>query len=94
MTESKVGHDVLRAASILQHGGIVAVPTETVYGLGALARDQNARQSDVGPARGRRPRGPSRLRTRWWSVPRGLGVDDRGLHRRSSPSASAGRSDL
>jgi len=42
VTESKVGHDVLRAASILQHGGIVAVPTETVYGLGALARDQHA----------------------------------------------------
>ncbi|MFZ9929572.1 MAG: L-threonylcarbamoyladenylate synthase [Ilumatobacteraceae bacterium] len=42
MTDPKVGHDVLRAASILQHGGIVALPTETVYGLGALARDQNA----------------------------------------------------
>lgn len=42
MTDSKFGHDVRRAASILQHGGIVALPTETVYGLGALARDQNA----------------------------------------------------
>jgi L-threonylcarbamoyladenylate synthase len=30
---------VRRAAAILQHGGLVAFPTETVYGLGAVATD-------------------------------------------------------
>lgn len=30
--------DVARAAGVLQSGGLVAFPTETVYGLGALAR--------------------------------------------------------
>ena len=31
--------DVLKAAAILRDGGLVAFPTETVYGLGAAARD-------------------------------------------------------
>ena len=33
---------VLRAADILAHGGIVAIPTETVYGLAASAFDDEA----------------------------------------------------
>ena len=33
---------VKHAASILADGGLVAIPTETVYGLGALATDENA----------------------------------------------------
>jgi len=35
-------HDVERAAAILRDGGLVAFPTETVYGLGAAARDPQA----------------------------------------------------
>ena len=31
-----------RAAAVLRHGGLVAFPTETFYGLGALARDAAA----------------------------------------------------
>ncbi|MCI8609547.1 MAG: threonylcarbamoyl-AMP synthase [Firmicutes bacterium] len=34
--------DILRAAQILQEGGLVAFPTETVYGLGANALDEEA----------------------------------------------------
>ncbi len=34
--------DIDRAASVLEQGGIVAFPTETVYGLGALATDEDA----------------------------------------------------
>ncbi len=34
--------DVQRAAAILRDGGLVAFPTETVYGLGAAARDASA----------------------------------------------------
>jgi len=42
VTQNLIGEDVRHAASILQRGGIVALPTETVYGLGALARDHVA----------------------------------------------------
>lgn len=34
--------DLARASDILRSGGLVAVPTETVYGLGANAFDKNA----------------------------------------------------
>ena len=34
---NRIGDDVVRAASILKAGGLVAFPTETVYGLGANA---------------------------------------------------------
>jgi L-threonylcarbamoyladenylate synthase len=34
--------DVQRAAQLLEEGGVVAFPTETVYGLGALASDGDA----------------------------------------------------
>lgn len=34
--------EVERAASLLSNGGLVAFPTETVYGLGASARDRGA----------------------------------------------------
>src|SRR6056297_1079120 len=37
-----VGQDVDRAAEILRAGGLVAVPTETVYGLAANAFDEQA----------------------------------------------------
>jgi len=33
------GANVARAAALLRAGGVVAFPTETVYGLGALAFD-------------------------------------------------------
>lgn len=36
------GESVSRAANILQNGGIVAIPTETVYGLAASAYDEDA----------------------------------------------------
>ena len=34
--------NILRCADIIKSGGIVAFPTETVYGLGANAKDDNA----------------------------------------------------
>ncbi|MCG6156126.1 L-threonylcarbamoyladenylate synthase [Rubinisphaera margarita] len=39
---SPIGQDVDRAASILRCGGLVAMPTETVYGLAANAFDPTA----------------------------------------------------
>lgn len=40
--ESMTGEDLLPAVKILQRGGLVAFPTETVYGLGADALDEKA----------------------------------------------------
>ena len=37
-----IGQDVDKAVEILREGGLVAIPTETVYGLGANALDVNA----------------------------------------------------
>lgn len=34
--------DIIRAAEVLKAGGLVAIPTETVYGLGADARNETA----------------------------------------------------
>ena len=49
------GDDVARAVEVLRRGGLVAFPTETVYGLGADAsRDEAAVAADLrgeGPAR-------------------------------------------
>lgn len=42
MSGSGVGADVDRAARLLLGGGVVAIPTETVYGLSAMARDEMA----------------------------------------------------
>lgn len=36
------GTDVRRAAEIVRRGGTIAYPTETVYGIGALATDEKA----------------------------------------------------
>ena len=33
----RVGQDIEKAAALIQNGELVALPTETVYGLGALA---------------------------------------------------------
>ena len=43
--------EVRRAAQILRAGGLVAFPTETVYGLGANALDENeiAAIFEIGP---------------------------------------------
>ena len=41
-TELLTQQDVPRAAEILQKGGLVGIPTETVYGLGANALDGTA----------------------------------------------------
>ncbi len=38
----KVGVDIQKAISILNDGGVVAIPTETVYGLAANALNENA----------------------------------------------------
>jgi L-threonylcarbamoyladenylate synthase len=38
----EIGKDILKAAEIIQKGGLVAFPTETVYGLGANAMDPMA----------------------------------------------------
>lgn len=37
---SKIGIDIEKAKQILQQGGLVAIPTETVYGLAANALDE------------------------------------------------------
>jgi L-threonylcarbamoyladenylate synthase len=42
MTMCKMDEDVARAADVLRAGGIVAVPTETVYGLAGKADDEAA----------------------------------------------------
>lgn len=42
MTEPRIGTDVERAVDILRSGGIVGLPTETVYGLGADASNADA----------------------------------------------------
>ena len=34
-TEALTARDAARAAAILRQGGLVGIPTETVYGLGA-----------------------------------------------------------
>jgi L-threonylcarbamoyladenylate synthase len=39
-----VGNDVGRAVEIVKNGGVIAYPTETVYGVGALATDIGALQ--------------------------------------------------
>jgi len=39
---AEIGDDVERAARILERGGLVAIPTETVYGLAANALDAEA----------------------------------------------------
>jgi L-threonylcarbamoyladenylate synthase len=40
--DSDLAHRIEAAAAVLRRGGLVAYPTETFYGLGALARDQAA----------------------------------------------------
>ena len=42
MTQGDISTDVDRAVSILRDGGVVAIPTETVYGLAACASNENA----------------------------------------------------
>lgn len=42
MTNSNVGVDIGRAVDILRSGGVVGLPTETVYGLGADASNAEA----------------------------------------------------
>src|SRR6266576_1187353 len=48
---------VVAAADILRRGGLVAFPTETVYGLGANALDATA-VSSIFSAKGRPPNNP------------------------------------
>src|SRR5256885_16489307 len=48
---------IARAAKILQAGGLVAFPTETVYGLGANALDADA-VAKIFAAKGRPARNP------------------------------------
>ena len=40
----QIGNDIARAADIVKNGGVIAYPTETVYGIGALATDTGALQ--------------------------------------------------
>ena len=39
------GDNILRALEILKNGGLVAFPTDTVYGVGTMAFDENAIKS-------------------------------------------------
>jgi len=40
--KAQIGQDIKKAAEILKNGGLVAIPTETVYGLAANALDSDA----------------------------------------------------
>lgn len=42
MTSTGATHDVSRAVDVLRHGGIIGLPTETVYGLAAVATNSSA----------------------------------------------------
>lgn len=48
---------IARAAAVLRDGGLVAFPTETVYGLGADALDETA-SAQIFAAKGRPPHNP------------------------------------
>ena len=39
---AEIGNDIRKAVTILNVGGLVAVPTETVYGLAGNALDESA----------------------------------------------------
>ena len=41
-TVGQIGSDIHRAASLLRDGGVIGMPTETVYGLAALASNEEA----------------------------------------------------
>jgi L-threonylcarbamoyladenylate synthase len=40
--KAEIGEDIIKAKAILESGDLVAIPTETVYGLAAKALDPNA----------------------------------------------------
>ncbi len=42
MTSGEIGSDIIQAATLLRDGGVVGMPTETVYGLAALASNDEA----------------------------------------------------
>ena len=42
MTSGEIGSDIRQAATLLRDGGVIGMPTETVYGLAALARNEEA----------------------------------------------------
>ena len=65
---------IKRAAGVLSHGGLVALPTETVYGLGADATDAEAAKK-IYAAKGRPSDNPLiipwTMWTRvWWKLPK------------------------
>src|SRR5687768_5983991 len=55
--ESPEPEPIARAAEIIRMGGIVAFPTETVYGLGASALDERAVER-IFATKGRPPTNP------------------------------------
>ena len=42
MTSGDIGSDIRHAATLLRDGGVIGMPTETVYGLAALASNEEA----------------------------------------------------
>ena len=42
MTSGEIGSDIRHAAMLLRDGGVIGMPTETVYGLAALASNEEA----------------------------------------------------
>lgn len=42
MTSGEIGSDIRHAATLLRDGGVIGMPTETVYGLAALASNEEA----------------------------------------------------
>ncbi|MCZ2400244.1 MAG: threonylcarbamoyl-AMP synthase [Phycisphaerae bacterium] len=67
-------HAIRRAAECLRAGGLVAFPTETVYGLGANALDPAAVQR-IFEAKGRPPANPLIVHARDAAAARALALD-------------------
>ena len=62
--------DVVPAAEIIRGGGLLGIPTETVYGLGANGLDPEA-VANIFAAKGR-PHAVRSLRLRGWSGTAGI----------------------
>ena len=64
-TEKLTAADVERAAAILARGGLVGIPTETVYGLGANGLDPEAVAHIFEAKRSEERRVGKECRSRW-----------------------------
>jgi len=80
---------ISKAASIVRTGGIVGFPTETVYGLGADARDENAVKS-VFEAKGRPQDNPLICHVSCYEELLSIAYDDSGIAKKLVEAFSPG----